>query len=165
MSGTQTEQQNSAEQPADVPVVVDAKAGEQAGPQSERPIVFFDGVCGLCNAFIDFTLRKDRNELFVFAPLQGETAARSLTTADIEELKSVVLIDSNGKTHRCSSAVVRILRSLGGVWALLGSLLWCVPRVLRDWGYRLVAGQRYRLFGKKEACRMPTPSERARFLS
>jgi predicted DCC family thiol-disulfide oxidoreductase YuxK len=69
-----------------------------------------------------------------------------------------------GQVARHSTAIVRVLRELGGVWSLLGCLLWLVPRPLRDFGYRCIASQRYRIFGKKETCRLPTPGERARFL-
>ena len=129
----------------------------------EPPVIFFDGVCGLCNRAVDFFLRRDRQGRFRFAPLQGETAAARLDTADVESLGSIVLRDEAG-THRHSTAVVRILRRLGGVWGAAGWLLWLVPRPIRDLGYRLVGRNRYRLFGKKETCRMPTPEERSRFL-
>lgn len=129
----------------------------------ERPILFFDGVCGLCNRFIDFVLKHDRFGRVVFAPLQGETAAERLTADDVAVLDTVVFLDNDRVTRR-SSAIVRVLIQLGGFWRLLGSLLWVIPRPMRDLGYRVVAKNRYRFFGKKETCRMPTPDERARFL-
>lgn len=127
------------------------------------PIVFFDGVCGLCNSSVDFVLRYDRHGRLKFAPLQGETAERLLPTADRENLGSLVLWD-DGQMFRRSSAVVRILWQLGPAWRVLGWLIWLIPQPLRNAGYRLVAALRYRLFGKKETCRLPSPDERSRFL-
>jgi predicted DCC family thiol-disulfide oxidoreductase YuxK len=134
------------------------------GPAAvEGPIVFFDGVCGLCNAWVDFLLKHDRRGLWRFAPLQGETARRLLNAADVEHLHTLVLWTPAG-TYRKSSAVWRILWSLGGVWRVAACLTWLIPRPVRNWGYDLVARHRYRIFGRKESCRLPTPHERARFL-
>ena len=128
-----------------------------------HPIVFFDGVCGLCNHTVDFVLSRDTSGIFRFAPLQGETAQQHLPTSDIEELKTIVVLDEQG-LHRHSTAVVILLKRLGGGWRLMGGLLWIIPRPLRNVGYRLVSRFRYLLFGKKETCRMPTADERDRFL-
>lgn len=128
-----------------------------------RPLLLFDGVCGLCNRFVDFILRHDRRSLFLFAPLQGETAAELLSAEERADLKSVVLI-WNGREYRHSAAVVRILWLLGSWWVMCGWLLYLVPAPLRDLGYRLVARWRYRLFGQSAACRMPKPDEVARLL-
>jgi predicted DCC family thiol-disulfide oxidoreductase YuxK len=130
---------------------------------STESIVFFDGVCGFCNFWVDFLLARDRRGRLLFAPLQGETARQLLSAGDVEQLHTLVLW-SPLEVHRKSSAVVRILLLLGGVWAVCGALLWLIPRPLRNWGYNLVAKHRYRVFGRKDACRMPTLDERARFL-
>lgn len=129
----------------------------------QRPIVFFDGVCGMCNASVDFLMRHDRRECLMFAPLQGVTAEQLLTVADRTQLSSLILWTPQ-QQYRYSSATVRILWLLGGVWYWLGWLLWLIPLPVRNLGYRVVARYRYRLAGKKETCRMPTPAERARFL-
>ena len=139
----------------------------QPGPSDDgapgRPILFFDGVCGLCNRSVDFALARDRRQRLLFAPLQGDTARERLDQTDVESLQTVILVDARG-VHRRSSAVVRVLWLLGGLWRVAGTLLWLIPRPLRDLGYKLVARYRYRWFGRKETCRMPTPEERARFL-
>jgi len=128
-----------------------------------RRIVFFDGVCGFCNASVDFLLKHDRREVFRFAPLQGETARQLLDPADTENLHTLVLwVD--GDCYRRTAAVVRILWQLSWFWKILGTLLWLIPLPLRDLGYLLVARNRYRLFGRKDTCRMPTPAERMKFL-
>jgi predicted DCC family thiol-disulfide oxidoreductase YuxK len=133
-------------------------------PGSTPPdVVFFDGVCGLCNRSVDFILRHDGRGRFRFAPLQGEHAARELPPSDAASMNSLVL-QRGGVLYRRSAAVVRILWGLGGFWKLLGGLLWLVPLPLRDLGYRAVSACRYRLWGKKETCRIPTADERSRFL-
>ena len=140
--------------------------GEPVDPTAgvpQRPVMFFDGVCGFCNASVDRLLAWDRRGNLLFAPLQGETAGRLLTVSDRENLHSLVLWTPEGLCRR-SSAVVKILWLLGGVWGGLGCLLWLVPRPLRDAVYGLIARRRYLIAGKKETCRMPTPAERARFL-
>ncbi|HEV8001872.1 MAG TPA: DCC1-like thiol-disulfide oxidoreductase family protein [Planctomycetaceae bacterium] len=132
-------------------------------PRAELPpVIFFDGVCGLCNRFIDFVIARDRAGVFRFATLQGETARERLPAADLD-LNTMVLWEGQGILRK-STAAARILIGLGGVWALCGTALGLVPRPLRDVGYSFVARNRYRIFGKKETCRMPTAAERARFL-
>ena len=137
--------------------------GGETPPLDEKSIIFFDGVCGLCNRFVDSLLKRDTQAVFLFAPLQGETAQRLLSKNDTETLGSIVLWEQ-GRTFRRSTAVVQVLWKLGGVWAWLGWGLWIIPKPLRDLGYKLVAASRYRLFGKKETCRLPTSEERSRFL-
>jgi predicted DCC family thiol-disulfide oxidoreductase YuxK len=129
----------------------------------EHPVLFFDGVCGLCNRFVDFVIRRDRQAAIRFAPLQGETATARFGSTSSETLKTVVFVVDDCE-FRQSAAVVRVLWKLGGIWIPLGGLLWLVPKPFRDLGYRLVAANRYRMFGRKDACRLPTPDERERFL-
>lgn len=131
---------------------------------ADARIVFFDGVCGFCNAWVDFLLKRDSRRRLQFAPLQGETARQRLTDADVENLHSLVYWTPDG-CYRKTTAVVRIGWTLGGVWSVLATLLWLIPRPLRDVGYNFIARNRYRIFGKKETCRLPTPDERARFLT
>lgn len=129
----------------------------------QKPIIFFDGVCGLCNHFVDFVLRQDRKQRFLFAALQGETAKRILDKRDAEDLKSIVL-RQHGTVYRHSAAVVRVLWGLSFLWRIAGGLLWIIPGPLRNFGYRIVAKARYQMFGKKTTCRVPGIEERARFL-
>lgn len=129
----------------------------------DKPIIFFDGVCGMCNASVQAILKLDGRGRFYFAPLQGETARRLLPPLkDDPKDWSILYLDEQG-LHEASDATVRILRRLGGVWWLL-SLARVIPRGLRDCAYRVIARNRYRLFGKKEVCSVPTLETRARFL-
>ncbi len=131
------------------------------------PILFFDGQCGLCNRFIDFMLWADSRGRFRYAPLQGETAQRLLGLKpgpedSANEPRSFVFLEK-GQHYAQSNAVLLVLRRLGGPWQLLFPL-YVFPRPLRDFVYRVVARNRYRWFGKHEACRIPAPQERDRFL-
>jgi len=132
-------------------------------PLNEQSIVFFDGVCGLCSHTVDLLLRLDGQGRLKFAPLQGETAAQLVPEKVREDLNTFVF-SSHGHLHYRSGAMARILMTIGGFWRVAGALLWLIPFPLRNLGYRLVARMRYRLFGKHEACRLPTVEERKRFL-
>jgi predicted DCC family thiol-disulfide oxidoreductase YuxK len=126
-------------------------------------VIFFDGVCGLCNAWIDFVIKRDKDQVFRFGPLQGATARQHLNLPPDAEFDSVALVDASG-THHKSDAVWRILARLKGAWPVMGALLRLIPGPIRDWGYDFVARRRYRWFGKKETCRLPSPEERERFV-
>lgn len=131
--------------------------------QLPEHVLFFDGVCGFCNKSINFVMERDRQGTFRFAPLQGITAEEFLSPEIRENLDSVVYARGDERFTK-SAAAVRVLWQLGGIWWLLGSLLWLIPKPLRDLGYNGVAKVRYRLFGKHDTCRIPTPEERDRFL-
>lgn len=125
------------------------------------PIVFYDGECGLCHRFVQFVLARDRAGTFRFAPLQGPTAAR-LIPGRAAGLGSVVLRDETG-TYDRSEASLRILARLGGPWTLTRPLR-LIPRAVRDAVYGFVARHRYGWFGQADACTLPSPAARSRFL-
>jgi predicted DCC family thiol-disulfide oxidoreductase YuxK len=125
-------------------------------------IVFFDGLCNLCNGFVDFVVRRDSVGVFKFAPLQGKAAQEKLTAELRGELRTVALW-SQGQVYTKSDAALTVLTQLGGSWVLFKGF-WLLPKFLRDLVYDLVAGNRYAWFGKRDTCRLPTEEERARFL-
>jgi predicted DCC family thiol-disulfide oxidoreductase YuxK len=126
-------------------------------------IIFFDGVCGLCNRFVDHLLRIDRRRAFRFAPLQGDTAKNLLAPGASGDPESVIYW-RDGKALQRSEAALRILMDLGG-WRKGYAALLLVPPVVRDAAYGWVARNRYRWFGKRDACRLPAPEERDRFMA
>lgn len=134
---------------------------QRAEISTNRPVVFFDGVCHLCNSFVDWVVRHDRDKRILFAPLQGETAANHLTPEQRKELSSVLVKDGDRILEK-SEAVLRVLAELPG-WKSLATLR-LIPRPLRDLVYDFVAKNRYRWFGKYETCRVPTPEERQSIL-
>ncbi|MEO8588856.1 MAG: DCC1-like thiol-disulfide oxidoreductase family protein [Flavobacteriales bacterium] len=129
---------------------------------SQDRIVFFDGLCGLCNRAVDRLVRIDKKRTLRFAPLQGGTARALLPQGMADALESVVYL-ADGKVLGGADAAIRIMTDLGG-WRKVYGGLWVVPRPLRDAVYRWIARNRYRWFGKRETCRLPTPDERERFL-
>jgi predicted DCC family thiol-disulfide oxidoreductase YuxK len=127
--------------------------------------VLFDGVCNLCAGVVRFVIERDREARFRFAPLQSELgrALQRQHGLDPDELATFVVIDAEGAATR-STAVLRILRQLGAPWRWLYPLRW-VPTPLRDALYGVVARNRYRWFGRREQCLVPTPELRSRFLA
>ena len=129
----------------------------------ERKIIFFDGHCNLCDGFIDFIVKRDKKRQFFIASLQGKTAEQLLTDAERAQLSTVIFKDSDGMSFYKSKAVFRIFSHIGGVYSWL-SYLRILPRFLTDFFYDRVAKNRYRLFGKKDTCRLPTAEEQQYFL-
>ena len=123
-------------------------------------IVLYDGVCGLCDRLVQFLVAKDRARLLRYAPLQGDTAAglRAQHASIPEDLDTMVFVDE-GKVYLRSRAAARIARYLPWPWRVVTALRF-VPRFVADAVYGLVARSRYRIFGKVEACGLPTREER-----
>lgn len=128
------------------------------------PIVLFDGVCNFCDAAVNLIISRDKAGVFRFAPLQSDAGRELVAKYEIPaDVDSVILVD-DGRAFLHSDAAIRIAQKLGGGWKLLTAFA-ILPRFVRDWFYRLFAKYRYRLFGKKDACMMPTPEIRGRFLA
>lgn len=127
-----------------------------------RPIIFFDGTCGLCNGFVNWMMNRDKEHIYYFAALQGKTAASLLKPEYTLDLDTIVLYKTRHSYYR-SGAVLRAVSGLGGFWSV-ASIFLAVPRPIRNWVYRYVAKNRYRWFGQKEQCRIPTAEERSRIL-
>ena len=130
-----------------------------------HPLILYDGVCNLCNRWVQFVLKHDRKVQFTFAPLQGETAKKFLpdNTPQNQSPDSIILIDDN-KLYTGSDAVLRIFKRLGSGWKLFYAFV-IVPRTIRDGVYRFVARRRYRWFGKSESCILPPVQWKDRFLT
>lgn len=128
-------------------------------------IVFYDGVCGLCNRTVRFIITRDPTAHFHFCALQSDTAKRLLAERGITQidLDTLYLIDEKGLAAR-STAVLRICRRLRAPWPLLSVFL-LLPRVLRDACYDWISRRRYRWLGRYDTCRLPDQGEQARFLS
>ncbi|WP_205500585.1 thiol-disulfide oxidoreductase DCC family protein [Rufibacter psychrotolerans] len=128
------------------------------------PLILFDGVCNLCNGFVQFVIRHDPKGHFHFASLQSEVGQKMLKAHGLptEQFRSVLLLE-DGKLYSRSTAALRIVRRLNGGWSLLYAF-GLVPRILRDPLYDWVSRNRYRWFGQQESCMLPTPELKARFL-
>lgn len=129
---------------------------------ARQNVVFFDGICHLCNGFVDAVITRDVRHRFLFAPLQGSTAENMLEQDDRLNLDTVIYYE-NGRIYRRSAAILKILTGLGGVFKLFGAA-WIIPGPLRDWLYKIIAKNRYAWFGQREFCRLPTANERSYLL-
>jgi predicted DCC family thiol-disulfide oxidoreductase YuxK len=145
--------------------------GSTIDPSSSAPraVIVFDGVCVLCNGWVRFLLRHDRRERYRFAAMQGDSG-RALLVAnglDPDDPVSFLLVEYDiGTSPRVSTdtdAMRRVLMGLGGAWRIAGLLALLPPRV-RDPLYRMVARNRYRWFGRHDACPVPDPAQARRFL-
>ena len=136
----------------------------QGNKTTPTAVVLFDGVCNLCNGSINFVIDRDPAGYFRFAPLQSQAGRELLRRhhPGVAELKSVVLIEGD-RCYTRSTAGLRIARRMRWPWPLAAALV-AVPTFLRDAAYDWVAANRYRWFGKTEACRIPTPDRARRFL-
>lgn len=128
-------------------------------------ILLFDGVCNLCNGFVQFVIKRDSKGYFRFAPLQSEIGQELIKQHQLpyEKLSTVVLIE-NEKAYTHSDVGLRVARNLGGIWPVFYGLT-IFPRFIRNAVYNWIARNRYRWFGKKEACMIPTPELKERFLA
>jgi predicted DCC family thiol-disulfide oxidoreductase YuxK len=127
-------------------------------------IILFDGVCNFCNFWVNFLIDKDKKDRFRFTALQSEKGKELLTKFNlaIEDFDTFVLIDGD-KYYIKSTAALRIAKDLPGLWKILHGFI-IIPKPIRDFAYSLVAKNRYKLFGRQETCRIPTPEEKSRFL-
>ena len=131
----------------------------------DKKIIVFDGVCILCNSFVQFILKKDKRKQFYFTTAQSDFVKEQLKTNPMKAnaLDSVLYV-KNGKVHSESTAALNIFSDLGGIWKLL-SIFKLIPPFIRNAVYRFIAKRRYRVFGKLDTCMMPPSEWKSRFLS
>lgn len=128
-------------------------------------VVLFDGVCNLCNASVAFILKRDPKSYFRFASLQSETAAKLLESHHVSMAgQDSVLLVEGGRVYTKSAAALRIARRLRGLWPIFYGFI-LMPSWMRDPCYDFIARRRYRWFGRRESCLVPSPEWRDRFLS
>lgn len=127
-------------------------------------VILFDGVCNLCNGAINFVIKKDKGDVFKFAPLQSEIGKTLLSKfqVDTSKVDSIILVDG-ANFYVKSSAALRIAKDLSGAYPLLYGFL-ILPKFIRDSVYNYIAKNRYKWFGKKESCMIPTPELEEKFL-
>ncbi|WP_299148863.1 thiol-disulfide oxidoreductase DCC family protein [uncultured Dokdonia sp.] len=129
-----------------------------------KKIILFDGVCNLCNGAITFIIKRDKKDIFRYAPLQSEIGKELAAKhhIDLDKVDSIILVTED-KAYAKSTAALRIAKQLSAGWPLLVVFL-ILPRFLRDAVYDFIARNRYKWFGKKEACMIPTPELKSKFL-
>jgi predicted DCC family thiol-disulfide oxidoreductase YuxK len=129
-----------------------------------KPVILFDGVCNYCNSMVQFIIRQDKQQKFLFAPLQSDAGRQLLQAYQLPEkdFNSFVLIDKN-KSYLRSSASLQVFKNLPWYWKWT-QVFWIVPLFIRDGIYNFIARNRYKWFGKKETCMIPSPEVKMRFL-
>ncbi|MEL4308288.1 thiol-disulfide oxidoreductase DCC family protein [Joostella sp. CR20] len=134
--------------------------------ESGKKIVLFDGVCNLCNNSVQFIIKRDSKDVFRFASLQSELGKQLLAERNINpvETDSIVLIEPGVAYYTKSSAAIEIAKDLGGFWSLLNVFNYILPSSIRDSVYILIANNRYKWFGKKDECPIPTPEQQKKFI-
>ncbi len=134
------------------------------GTGTQPKVILFDGVCNLCNGFVDFVIRRDPNKQFRFGTLQSEIGQATLKKHGLATIDfDTVLLVEGERVWTKSDAALRVLRQLSGAWPLSYAFI-IVPRVVRDGVYSLIGNNRYRIFGKSSSCRVPTADELDRFV-
>ncbi|WP_299485481.1 thiol-disulfide oxidoreductase DCC family protein [uncultured Allomuricauda sp.] len=132
---------------------------------NNKKIILFDGVCNLCNGAIQFIIKRDKTDTFRYAPLQSEIGEQLIAerAIDTSKVDSIILIEPGIAYFTKSDAALRIAQDFGGLWKALAIFTW-IPKTFRDAIYDLVAKNRYKWFGRKDACMIPTPELQAKFL-
>ncbi|WP_405250334.1 thiol-disulfide oxidoreductase DCC family protein [Dokdonia sp. Asnod3-C12] len=129
-----------------------------------KKIILFDGVCNLCNGAITFIIQRDKNDVFRYAPLQSEVGKNLAAkhNIDLDKVDSIILVTDQSAVAK-STAALRIAKHLSGGWPLL-AVFFILPTFLRNAVYDFIARNRYKWFGKKDACMIPTPELKSKFL-
>jgi len=133
--------------------------------EENKKIILFDGVCNLCNGAVQFIIKRDRKDIFRYAALQSETGKKLIAERGIDTSKidSIILIEPGVAYFTKSDAALYIGRNFGGLWKALVVFTW-LPKSFRDFVYDIIAKNRYKWFGRKDACMIPTPELQAKFL-
>ncbi|MEO7394299.1 MAG: thiol-disulfide oxidoreductase DCC family protein [Chitinophagaceae bacterium] len=132
---------------------------------SGQPLILFDGVCNFCNSAVNFVIKRDKKNVIQFAPLQTSTAHQLLVDYKLpaDDMKSFVFIE-NDRAYTRSTAAIKVCKHLSGLWPLMYGLI-IIPGFIRNGIYDWFAKNRYKWFGQKNECMIPTPELQARFLN
>lgn len=135
------------------------------GVQKDKKLILFDGICNLCNSSVLYVIKRDKKNRFLFAPLQSETGKQIIEafSIDTSQLDSIILFTPEKGIHYKSTAALKIASQLPFPTKVLAIFL-IVPNFIRNWVYDFIARNRYKWYGKKESCMIPTPELKSRFL-
>ncbi|MEZ4969830.1 MAG: thiol-disulfide oxidoreductase DCC family protein [Flavobacteriaceae bacterium] len=130
-----------------------------------KKIILFDGVCNLCNSAVQYVIEHDKNNIYRFAALQSDIGGELMKERgmDASQIDSIILIEQGVAYYTKSTAALKIARSFGGIWQLVVVFQW-IPEKIRDRVYDYIAHNRYKWYGKKNACMVPTQELKSKFL-
>lgn len=132
---------------------------------NNQQIIIFDGVCDFCNGAVNFIINRDSKKIFKFSPIQSEIAQNLILKHQINDVDNdTVLLIKDGEYFVRTNAALEIIKELDGLWFVFG-IFKIIPKVARDYCYRIFARNRYKLFGKRNVCMVPTQGVRDRFLT
>ena len=134
-------------------------------------IILFDGICNLCNSTVNFILKTDKNNIFKFSPLQSDAGERFLRKIYREQkywknerfYSDTIILFENGKFYTRSTAVLRIFKRFNGIWKILYIFI-IIPSPIRNFIYNIISRNRYKWFGKRDKCMIPTEEEKSKFI-
>ncbi|SMG47540.1 thiol-disulfide oxidoreductase DCC family protein [Arenibacter troitsensis] len=131
----------------------------------DNKIILFDGVCNLCNSSVQYVIKRDKGNVYRFAALQSEIGKKLVEERGIDtsQIDSIILIEPGVAYYTKSTAALKIAQSFGGVWQLASVFEW-IPEKIRNWVYDYIAKNRYKWYGRKDACMIPTPELKSKFL-
>lgn len=130
---------------------------------SDKSIILFDGVCNYCNTMVNFALKRDKKDFLLFAPLQSDAGLALREKYGVAPSVDSFIYIENDKAYLYSTAALKVSKHLSGGWPLMAAFF-IVPAFIRDGVYKWIARNRYKWFGKKDTCMIPTPAVRAKFL-
>lgn len=130
---------------------------------SDKGIILFDGVCNYCNTMVNFSLKRDKKDFLLFAPLQSDAGLALREKYGVAPSVDSFIYIENDKAYLYSTAALKVSKHLSGGWPLMAAFF-IVPAFIRDGVYKWIARNRYKWFGKKDTCMIPTPAVRAKFL-
>ncbi|MDO6820166.1 thiol-disulfide oxidoreductase DCC family protein [Zobellia sp. 1_MG-2023] len=134
--------------------------------ENSKQIILFDGVCNLCNGAVQFIIKRDKKDVFRYAALQSDLGKQLMSERNIDasQIDSIILIDPGVAFYIKSDAALEIGKQLSG-YGVISSVLQWIPSSIRNIVYDFIARNRYKWYGKKEECMIPTPELKAKFLS
>ena len=130
---------------------------------AQNPVIFFDGVCNLCSASVQFAIEHDKKDIFKFTALQGNYAKTILPkyNVDLNKIDSIIFVE-NDNLYTKSTAALKIARKMSGLWPMLYIFI-VIPKSIRDWFYDIIAKNRYKWWGRQESCWVPTAELKQKF--
>ena len=132
--------------------------------KEKKDIVFYDGICSFCNGLVVFLLKHERRNNMSFCALQSEFAKSFLKDFDVQMNQDTIYYYSNGKLYKTSEAIKKIARNLKPPYLIISYFLAITPKFIREYFYKFFSKNRYKWFGKKDKCQIPSPEDRLRFL-
>jgi predicted DCC family thiol-disulfide oxidoreductase YuxK len=131
---------------------------------NNRYLIIFDGVCVFCNGVVNFIIKRDSEGVFTFSPMQSDVAKSHIKQHHAsKEILNTLMLVKNGRCYLKTDAILEIAKDLSGMWYLF-NIFKIIPRPIRDFLYTLFARNRYRLFGKRDSCMVPTENVKSRFI-